>query len=228
MNQLRGFTLLELMVALTLLTLLAALIVGGFRLAGRTWETVNAHNEATSEGVQVQHFLRNLLEQAIHMDIWDPADNHQLSFQGTERELLFLAPLPQRLQTSQPSTGMTHHAWFYLALDETDPQHPLLHLKSQPFILNEDASSMDWGRLQADFRTPGLIAPLLTLTVDGLTLSYRARETDTPPDWQHEWLDEDQLPELILLRMGDDRESGVWPALMVTPRNYVYEIKEAF
>ena len=69
---------------------------------------------------------------------------------------------------------------------------------------------------------------MLTLAVDSLTLSYRAKETDTPPDWQHEWLNEETLPELILLQMGDDREQSAWPALMVTPRNNVYEIKDVF
>ncbi|WP_116475454.1 prepilin-type N-terminal cleavage/methylation domain-containing protein [Zobellella maritima] len=228
MKKPRGFTLLELMVALMLLTLLAGLIFSGFRLASRTWETVNTHSVTISEGVQVQHFLRRQLEQAISMDIWDPADNQLLSFQGTESELIFLAPLPQQLLTSRPSASVAQNAWFYLALDETDPQRPLLQLKTQPFGQNENEQSVDWALLQSDFRTQGLIAPLLTLSVDGLTLSYRAKETDTPPDWQQEWLNEDRLPELILLQMEDDREQGVWPALMVTPRNNVYETKDDF
>ncbi|GAA3550310.1 prepilin-type N-terminal cleavage/methylation domain-containing protein [Zobellella aerophila] len=227
MRKALGFTLLELMVALLLLTLLAGLIFSGFRLASRAWETINAHSAAASEGVQIQLFLRNLLEQAIPMDIWDPAENYLLSFQGTQRELIFLAPLPLQL-SQRPRTTAAQKAWFYLALDETDPQHPLLQLKTQPFSLDEDEQSLDWARLQTDFRTPGLIAPLLTLTVDSLTLAYRAKETGTLPDWQHEWLDEGTLPELILLQAGGDRDQGAWPALMITPRNNKYEIKETF
>lgn len=229
MKKPRGFTLLELMVALMLLTLLSGLIFSGFRLASRAWETVTAHSTATSEGVQVQHFLRNLLEQAIAMDIWDPAENHLLSFQGTATELIFLAPLPQRLRPSQlPPSTMAQKAWFYLVLVETDPEHSVLQLKTQPFAQNEDEQGLDWAQLRSNFTTPGLVAPLLTMKVDSLTLAYRARETDAPPDWQPEWLDEETLPELILLQISDDREQSVWPPLMVTPRNYMYEIKEAF
>lgn len=220
-----GFTLLEMVVALTLLTLLSGLMFGGFRLAGRAWETVERHNDRLSEQVQVQLFLRNLLSRAEPRDIWDIRQTQLLSFQGNENSLLFLAPLPQK--GGRP----TQPAWFYLALDETDPDHPLLLLKTQPFMAGgspeqqeqQELDPFDWYRLVDDFRQPEL-PPLLALEVDEFQLHYLPREEDNRlPDWQADWLEQQQLPALIRLQLAPD-----WPALIISPGDHRYEIKDEY
>ncbi|WP_319781378.1 prepilin-type N-terminal cleavage/methylation domain-containing protein [Oceanisphaera sp. IT1-181] len=221
----KGFTLLEMMIALVLMSLLSGLIFGGLRLASRAWETVNAHGALTSEMGQTYHALRNLLEQAESLDLWDPAENYLLSFQGTETELFFLAPLPLPLRSSAAVVG---HTWFYLVLDETDPNQPRLQLKAQPFIENEADFSVNWQQLKGDFQTPGRVAPLLEMSADSLTISYQPREKDHPPSWQAQWLNENQLPELIRIQVGNSQQQQDWPPLVVTPRKNSYDIKETF
>jgi general secretion pathway protein J len=219
-----GFTLLELVVALTLLTLLSGLMFGGFRLAGRAWETVERHNDRLGEAVQLQLFLRNLLSRAQPRDIWDIRQTQMLSFQGGEDSLLFLAPLPHK------DGGPAQPAWFYLALDQTDPDHPLLLLKTQPFIADgnpeqqQELEPFDWYRLLDDFRQPELLPPLLALEVGELTLQYLPREEDNRlPHWQTDWLEQAQLPALIRLQLDSD-----WPALIISPGDHRYEIKDEY
>ncbi|WP_375056549.1 prepilin-type N-terminal cleavage/methylation domain-containing protein [Zobellella sp. DQSA1] len=223
MKRQQGFTLLELVVALTLLTLLSGLMFGGFRLAGRAWETVDRHNDRLSEQVQLQLFLRNLLAQAQPREIWDIRQTRLLSFQGGEDSLLFLAPLPHK------GGGPAQPAWFYLALDETDPEHPLLLLKTQPFVADGNPEQQqalepfDWYRLVDDFRRPELLPPLLALEVDEFRLHYLAREEDSLSDWQADWLEQEQLPALIRLQLAPD-----WPALVIGPGDHRYEIKDEY
>ncbi|MBL1379326.1 prepilin-type N-terminal cleavage/methylation domain-containing protein [Zobellella iuensis] len=223
MKRQQGFTLLELVVALTLLTLLSGLMFGGFRLAGRTWETVERHNDRLGEQVQLQLFLRNLLSRAEPRDIWDIRQTQLLSFQGREDSLLFLAPLPHK------GGGPAQPAWFYLALDETEPEHPLLLLKTQPVMAGNNPEQQaiepfDWYRLLDDFRRPELLPPLLALEVDEFKLHYQAREEDNRlPEWQTDWLEQERLPALIRLQLAPD-----WPALVIAPGDHRYEIKDEY
>lgn len=224
MKRQAGFTLLELVVALTLLTLLSGLMFGGLRLAGRAWDTVERRQERLGETVQLQLFLRTLLSRAESRDIWDIRQNQLLSFQGNQDALLFLAPLP--VQGNNPARP----AWFYLALDQTDAGHPLLQLKTQPFMADgnpdrqQDIDPFDWHQLLDDFRQPGLLPPLLALEVDELQLQYLPREEDSrQPLWQADWLEQAQLPALIRLQLDPD-----WPALIIAPGDRRHEIKDEY
>jgi general secretion pathway protein J len=216
-----GFTLLELVVSLTLMTLLSGLMFGGFRLAGRAWETVGERNADNSEQIQLQLYLRNLLEQAEARDVRNHRQTPLLSFQGTEHDLVFLAPQPRRLSSS------TAPVWFYLALDRSDPDHPVLSLKSQPLVAEtepqEQTPPFDWYQLLDDFRQPDLIPPLLELEIASFSLHYLPAEEQNIPAWQPEWLEQEQLPALIRLQLGPD-----WPPLVVASRRHRYEIKDEY
>ncbi|MBM7456044.1 general secretion pathway protein J [Oceanisphaera litoralis] len=216
-----GFTLLELVVSLTLLTLLSGLMFGGFRLAGKAWETVGERNADNSEQIQLQRFLRNLLEQAEPLHVQTARQIPLLSFQGTEHSLIFLAPQPRGLGNS------AEPVWFYLALDNADPEHPVLSLKSQPLVVEtepqEQAPPVDWYQLLDDFRQPDLIPPLLELEIASFSLHYLSADEQNMSAWQPEWLDQDQLPALIRLQLDPDS-----PPLVVASRQYRYEIKDEY
>ena len=60
----QGFTLLELLVAITLLGLLMAALLGGLRLGARVWETGEDRLDASARIQVVQDFLRQRLAEA--------------------------------------------------------------------------------------------------------------------------------------------------------------------
>ena len=64
----QGFTLLELLVAITLLGLLMAALFGGLRLGARVWETGETRLDASARVQIVQDFLRQRLAEALPLE----------------------------------------------------------------------------------------------------------------------------------------------------------------
>ena len=60
-----GFTLVELLVALTLFGVISVVIMGGLRFGTRVWETGNDRAEVLAEVDAVQGILRRYMAQAI-------------------------------------------------------------------------------------------------------------------------------------------------------------------
>ncbi len=217
-----GFTLLELMVALSLLTLLAGLMFGGFRIASHAWQTVDEHNSQLSETVQAQRFLRRLLARSQARSVPETRDVSLLSFQGDQRSLIFLSTLPQR------DSRVTQPAWFYLALDDSVPEQPMLELKTQA-LAGLDAPTpeqpeitFDWYQLVDDFQHPNGLAPLLTLPAAAFRLDYLpSEENGLQPGWQADWQQQDSLPLLVRLQLNED-----WPALIVSPGEQANVVKQ--
>ncbi|OYD22734.1 prepilin-type N-terminal cleavage/methylation domain-containing protein [Oceanimonas baumannii] len=224
MTRPRGFTLLELMVALSLLTLLAGLMFGGFRIASRTWQTVDEHSGQLSETVQAQRFLRRLLARSESRLVPETRETSLLSFQGSEYSLIFISALPERNSRTSQS------AWFYLALDSTAPELPQLILKTQPLggldppTPEQPEITFDWYQMVDDFQRPDGIPALLTLPAADFRLSYMPREEDgIQAGWQSDWQQQDALPELMRITLTED-----WPALVVSPgeqRNVIKQFK---
>ena len=93
-NRLRGFTLLELVVALTLLALMASILFGALGYAGRSWEGGEAKVESTA-AMRLSHgFLRAQLESQHPMRMRKMPD-YPLLFSGGLDELRFAAALPE-------------------------------------------------------------------------------------------------------------------------------------
>jgi general secretion pathway protein J len=96
-----GFTLVELLVALTVLALLMVLLFGGLRFGTRAWEQSTRNNSATEDTRSAQMFLRKTLERACPRRV--PSDNGTppaVDFSGTPQSLEFLAPAPQSLDSA--------------------------------------------------------------------------------------------------------------------------------
>jgi general secretion pathway protein J len=95
----RGFTLLELLVAVTLLGVLMAALFGALRLGARVWETGEARLDATARVQVVQDFLRRQLGQTMPLiEVTDdPRASGRLLFEGDEERLRFVSLLPEHL-----------------------------------------------------------------------------------------------------------------------------------
>jgi general secretion pathway protein J len=92
----RGFTLLELTIALTLLALLSAVLFGSLRLAGRSTDAGESKVEAAASMRLAQDFLRSNLE-AQHPLRMRKILEWPIVFRGTRDELRYAADLPPRV-----------------------------------------------------------------------------------------------------------------------------------
>lgn len=198
----RGFTLLELIVALVLLGILSGVLFGSVRLAGRSTDagTAKATDSATMR--LVQQFLRANLEAQHPLRMRKMVD-WPLVFAGTSDELRYAAPLPTRVAGG----GI----WlFRLVVRSDDARSPLvlermipdLSAAALPEFANADRS-------------------VLAENIASLRIGYFGRDADAAvnvaPTWRDRWSDPQRLP--LMIRIDVAPKSGPpWPTLYVSPR----------
>jgi general secretion pathway protein J len=85
-----GFTLVELLVSMTLLAFLTLALGGALHFGARAWERSEAR--APDDIRLVQQFLRHALEQAY--PVYENGARPHVVFAGSERRLAFIAPFP--------------------------------------------------------------------------------------------------------------------------------------
>ncbi|HEY4943388.1 MAG TPA: prepilin-type N-terminal cleavage/methylation domain-containing protein [Rhizomicrobium sp.] len=90
-----GFTLLELLVSMTLLGLLFVLLFGGLRFGMRAWERGTTTTDAVDSVRVAQDLLRREIERACpRRGAANPQDTPRVEFTGAASQLRFLAPAP--------------------------------------------------------------------------------------------------------------------------------------
>ncbi|HXY99648.1 MAG TPA: prepilin-type N-terminal cleavage/methylation domain-containing protein [Stellaceae bacterium] len=191
-----GFTLLELLVAMTLLGLLTVLLFGGLKFGARAWARGEAHSAGAEEVRFVQQLLRRELEESYPFFLaTDPLDPH-VTFEGETQSLTFLAPAPQSL-------GVAGRARITLRAVAGEGGEKLVILARPELAFGDDAS-----------------AEVLIDGLEALSFSYYGAEgASDPPQWHDRWSDRRDFPKLIRVAArfpaGDARR---WPDLVVAPR----------
>ena len=194
-----GFTLVELLVALTLFALMSVLMFGGLRFGLRAWESGGERIDEAAQVEVVQNLLRRALSQA--RPPWDHEDRETLSvFSGTPDTLSFVAPLPSH----SGSGGLA----VFLLSERQNSDGASLALVWKIFRPdNLDSAAFDEDRL-------------LLENIGGIEFAYYGRfDASRPPNWLDQWDGLLGLPQLIRVRVrfppGDRRR---WPDLVVAPR----------
>lgn len=198
-----GFTLLELLVAMTLLSLIAILVTGGLRLGARAWDAKSEAFERSADIQTVRSFLQRQLSQTYPVSLSD-AEGTRVAFRGMPDRLTFATLMPTHI-------GL---GGFYLvslqATETFDRRRFTTRLR-----LSRPELSLD------ELDIPGEDALESTLLEDiaGLQFGYFGPPApDAPPEWLEEWTDPTRLPSLILVRvMFSEDDERQWPPLVVAP-----------
>ena len=198
----RGFTLLELTIALTLLALMSLVLFGSVRLAGRSTDAGAAKADAAESMRLAQDFLRANLA-AQHPLRMRKILEWPLLFAGSVDELRYAAELPVRVAGG----GL----WLYrlrVRADETrsplvlERMVPDLAADAQPQFANADRS-------------------ILAEDIASLRIGYFGRDRDTAttvaPTWRDRWDDPQRLPLMIRIDVTP-KQGPAWPTLYVAPR----------
>ena len=198
-----GFTLLELLVALTLLGLVLAVIFGELRFTARAWDAADAKLDRNGELLSVHSFLRQRLQQVhVPQQIGAPdvADSAAI-FDGDARSMEFLATMPANV-----SQGGFYEISLSSQIGEDGND---LFISWRPF--DEDGT-----RRVAD--NPNNSRVLLRGARD-IRFSYFGSTTEnTAPQWWSIWPARDAAPSLIRLEISfEDGDPRSWPELVVAP-----------
>lgn len=197
-----GFTLLELVIAITLLALMASVLYGALGFAGRSWEGGEAKAEATSSMRLAEGFLRAQLEAQHPLRMRRMAEFPML-FGGTQDELRFAAALPARVSGG----GI----WYYrlVVANENDTSR---------LVLERMLPDLEAGALPV-FDKPE--RSILADHVKEIRIGYFGYDAGAArvgvPTWRDQWDDRNRLPLMVRIDVVPQR-GPAWPTLLVAPR----------
>jgi general secretion pathway protein J len=194
-----GFTLVELLVALALFSLLVTVLFNNVHFGLQAWKHGGARAEDIQHMVASQELLRRLIGDIYPMYVTDSAAGPRVDFDGTKDTLSFLAGAP-----ASANTGGRYR--LKLSIERQSGEDDLV-LSAMP----ELAQSLD---------TVMSTRTVLLRDVDHADFSYFGRPAgERNPQWIDGWSKRSETPALVRFRMafrpGDMRS---WPDLVVAPR----------
>lgn len=185
-----GFTLLELVVAITLMGLVLVILYSGLRLGLNGWDSGEARAEATNRLRLVEEFLRRQLAQSMTVYQINDRQERTVVFTGQADRIEFVAPMLARLGQGglyrvrvETDDGRLWIRWRpYLPADPTAGEE-------RETLLLEGVSSIEWAYFGSE------------------------QDDDTQPEWRSDWASPARRPLLVRLNLALQGES--WPDLVV-------------
>ena len=206
-----GFTLVEMIVALIVVSLLVALVYGALRTGMRSWEASQEQVEKLNAMRIGWNFIHHALANTRQVN--DPvAEEPGLFFYGEKDRLGFVSDMPSHL-------GLGGRYLVEIQQAEVLDQPGLLFKRT----------------LLSDYQQLGQSAPhqqaILSDQLKTLSFNYFGQKADDDESaWHAEWIEQRVLPSLI--RVTIEEESGSrWPVLIAQLRfspNPQMEQSEAF
>lgn len=193
----RGFTLIEVIIAMTILSLILVLLFSTLFTANRSWQSTERRITQNDELRLVGHFIQRQISQAIPL-MWIDKDERQLIFKGKNNELRFTSTLPahrggggiQIITLKINQTDEANHLDLYYRYATPD---------ASPFEENDDIEQVT-----------------LLENIDSIELSYFGREKiDEDPVWRDEWKNDEFLPLLISLKIHTVEGNRDWPEIKI-------------
>lgn len=210
-----GFTLLELLVAMTVLGVLTGLLASGLSFGTRIWERERNQLDTTSDLQLVQDVLRRILTQALPLSAPAAAGDAQTaSFAGSDTSVAFLGPPP-----AQSLAGGVY-AYRLLLQVAADGTRLVLDWRLQPPQGSKVRTRVTNAPSEEQDQFTGEHEVILLNALGNAEFSFfGASEEGSAATWRKEWRDASKLPQLVRLKIGfrpGDRRT--WPDLLVAPR----------
>ena len=197
-----GFTLVELLVAIMILTLFMTASMGAVRIGSRSWAAGETKSDATEEMRAAADFLRRQFAQLPFLTIGE-GDERRLLFIADQEHVRFVAPAPQYSQGAGLIT--------YILAAEAIEEDNALTLRYAPFDPGSEEISTNY------FSEPVVLAT----GFDGIGFQfYGAPTEDDETAWRSSWdQDAENYPKAILIRTRSQPEGEGWPDLVFELRS---------
>lgn len=197
-----GFTLLEVLVTLTLLGLIGVVAANGLHFGTAVWKRSAELGETEIERRLVEKLLRRMISQAYPLELAGAGRRPELLFEGYDNRLTLVASLPAQV------APRGHHLVF-LGLSPDDDGMDL--------TLGWTGLSGSASVLSGDMPRP---EQLETLLPDTARLSFRyygPSPEGGPSAWQETWTSRARMPDLVKIafdREGDIASARIEPLLI--------------
>lgn len=191
----KGFTLLEVLVAITIFALVITVLYAGYRVAIRSWESGERSHAALSELRLAGSFIRKHTTQAFPLAVSE-SNAWRLWFDGEAQGLVFVTAMPTYLGQG----GM------YEMTLKVDQQNDGASLVVSRRLLHPDAEP---GRPGAS----DLARPLLENLKSAQFAYFGTTGEDGEESWHTIWQGRQRLPRLVRLRI-DSKLVADWPEMI--------------
>jgi general secretion pathway protein J len=198
MRSQRGFTLIELVVAVALLGTMMVLMYSGLTFSLRGWDAGAANGQRIADRRIGENFLRRELSEIFPMRWKDPMVL-RLAFEGETQRVRFVSSRPADVTGGGLSlVGLGVEA----GADSRD--RSLVMRRAMP-----DDDAKDFGPLDSAKGT------VILAGVDSVAFSYFGSENDfTDPKWSDTWTYAGRVPQMVRMRVRTT-EGTVLPEMLV-------------
>jgi general secretion pathway protein J len=197
-----GFTLLELLISITLLGLILVLLFGGLRLGVRSWDAAQLQVDGINAVRSVESLLRRQITSA-HPYRWKSVPGQRLAFLGERNKISFVAPIPARIGGG----GLSAISFEF---EQADQRMRLLWR-----VLPVTRQMQDFSELA---QAPAVVLAAFDLDgVQDIRLGYFGSDAaGAPPRWLDRWENSMSLP--LLIRLQFKMAQGAdWSGFVVAP-----------
>jgi general secretion pathway protein J len=187
-----GFTLVEILVVMSLLSVVMLAVGSALRTIAQTEERIDVRLDRADEMRIASTFLRSTLARVSARKVRPPPP-------ATEAVLFAIGPSAVAWVGVMPARfGAGGRAFFRLAL-EPDGSESALVIRFAPWTDRPDFP--DWSRAEAR---------VLVRQVKNLAVRFQDAHA-SPPQWSIDWVPKDRLPDQLLLEI--ETAQGNWPPL---------------
>jgi general secretion pathway protein J len=190
-----GFTLVEVLVGMTLLSVMLVLLFGSLKMSSESWERGENKIKKVNEAAAVYNFFQRYLQTAMPLCDLTNKEEQTFSFQGKKDSLQFVSV--------RPASFIGPREQIYNVGLEKMAREQVIKVSMSPFF--PSAEGEEW---QTD-------EEILLRHVNHLSFEYfGSDEGEDNPRWQDDWLTRTQLPKLIKIKF-DGEAQEFWPELIV-------------
>lgn len=200
----QGFTLIEMTVAIVLLSMMLLLLFSSIYTANKYWQ-ISDHNIQKIDAKRlVNQFVRQYLSQAVPI-LWVTKGQKKLLFRGQRKQLQFVSNLPEH------RGGGLYQLTLKTIQTDTETQLGISYQRLDP-----NHAPLDNNITHAQEFTA------LTNNIESIDLAYFGKQDKSSiVHWHDTWDNDEQLPQLVRLKINTQDQQDIWPTIII-PIRVVY------